>query len=137
MTLLAQMDWTQSLLAMVLIGICLFMILVILLQKGRGEGLAGAFGGGGGSGAFGAKTGDVFTWITVVVAGLFIMVSVMANYAFDQTPEKPAARTITIPIGDLEPAAAELETLPVTTDGDAGGASNTDQPSETDEPGDG
>ena len=110
MTILAQMDWTRSLLAMLLIGICLFLILVILLQKGRGEGLAGAFGGGGGSGAFGAKTGDVFTWITVVVAGMFVLVSVIANYAFDDSePEKPAVQTINIPIDEPSAVPAGLQ----------------------------
>lgn len=46
----------------------LFMMLVVLIQRGRGGGLAGAFGGAGGSSAFGTKAGDVFTKITVVVA---------------------------------------------------------------------
>ena len=75
--------------AVALIFVCLFLILVILLQKGRGGGLAGAFGGGGGSSAFGAKTGDVFTWITVVVAGVFLLLSVVANFAFDASPRPP------------------------------------------------
>ena len=45
------------------------MILVILIQRGRGGGLAGAFGGLGGSSAFGTRAGDVFTKITV---GIFV-----------------------------------------------------------------
>ena len=93
MTLLAQMSWIQSLLTVLLITICCLLMLVILVQKGRGEGLTGAFGGAGGSSAFGAKTGDVFTWITVVVAVLFLLVSVIANYAFDQSP-KPRATVV-------------------------------------------
>lgn len=48
-----------------------FMIVLILLQRGRGGGLAGAFGGAGGQSAFGAKAGDAFTRITVVVALLW------------------------------------------------------------------
>ncbi len=63
----------------------MLLMLVILLQKGRGGGLAGAFGGGGGSSAFGAKTGDVFTWITVVVAAVFILLAIGANFVFDQS----------------------------------------------------
>lgn len=154
MTLLAQMDWKQSALALLLIGICLFLMLVILLQKGRGEGLAGAFGGGGGSGAFGAKTGDVFTWITVVVAALFILMSVIANYAFDQSPENLSAQTITVPADGLPalpdeptstslPDATDQGALPATNDAaDSGDGTNakqpaTNQPAETDKPGDG
>lgn len=41
---------------------------IILLQRGRGGGLAGAFGGLGGQSAFGNKAGDVFTRITIVLA---------------------------------------------------------------------
>lgn len=83
---LAQMGLGQWLLAVLLILVCCFLMLVILLQRGRGTGLSGAFGGGGGSSAFGAKTGDVFTWITVVVAAIFLLGNVLGNYAFDQTP---------------------------------------------------
>ena len=83
--MLASMSWTQWLLSVVMICVCLFLMLVILLQRGRGGGIAAAFGGGGGSGAFGAKTGDVFTWITCVVAGIFVVLAVVANYAFDQS----------------------------------------------------
>jgi len=83
--MLALMTWPQWLLAVTLIGVCLFLMLVILLQRGRGGGVAGAFGGGGGSGAFGAKTGDVFTWITVVVATVFVGLAVAANFAFDES----------------------------------------------------
>jgi hypothetical protein len=46
--------------------------------------LAGAFGGGGG-GAFGAKTGDVFTWITVAFAGVFLLLTVLGNFVFEPT----------------------------------------------------
>jgi|GEM_PF-5929425 preprotein translocase subunit SecG len=55
--------------------VCALMILVILAQKPRGGGLAGAFGGAGGAStqtAFGAKTGDVMTWTTIVLFVLFI-----------------------------------------------------------------
>jgi preprotein translocase subunit SecG len=46
----------------------LFLVCVILIQRGKGGGLAGAFGGVGGSSAFGTKAGDVFTKITIGVA---------------------------------------------------------------------
>jgi preprotein translocase subunit SecG len=46
----------------------LFLICLILIQRGKGGGLAGAFGGMGGSSAFGTKAGDVFTRVTIYVA---------------------------------------------------------------------
>ncbi len=62
--------------------VCVLLILIILLQRGRGGGLSGAFGGAGGHTAFGAKTGDVFTWITVGFTVLFILLAVILNYLF-------------------------------------------------------
>ncbi len=54
----------------------LFLILLVLVQRGRGGGLAGAFGGMGGQSAFGTKAGDVFTKITMVTAAAWILLSV-------------------------------------------------------------
>jgi preprotein translocase subunit SecG len=51
----------------------LILIAIILLQRGRGGGLAGAFGGMGGQSAFGTKAGDVFTKITIVLATIWII----------------------------------------------------------------
>jgi len=60
--------------------VCVMLMIVILLQRGRGVGLAGAFGGAGGQSAFGSKTGDVFTWVTVALTGLFLVLAIVANY---------------------------------------------------------
>ena len=57
--------------AILLLGI--FMILLILIQRGKGGGLAGAFGGVGGSSAFGSRAGDTFTRITIYVAAVWIL----------------------------------------------------------------
>ena len=58
-------------------GIMLFitatlLILLVLVQRGRGGGLAGAFGGMGGQSAFGTKAGDLFTKVTITVAAVWI-----------------------------------------------------------------
>lgn len=84
MHMLADMTWPQLGMAFLLIVVCLFLMLVILIQRGRGGGLVGAFGGSSGQ-TFGAKTGDVFTWITVGFAAVFVLLSVFGNYAFDQS----------------------------------------------------
>lgn len=52
-----------------------FLIGLVLIQRGRGGGLAGAFGGMGGSSAFGTKAGDVFTWTTIVTAIVWFILS--------------------------------------------------------------
>lgn len=56
-----------------------FLILVVLVQRGRGGGLTGALGGAGGQSAFGAKAGDMFTRITVVVAVFWILLCIFAT----------------------------------------------------------
>ena len=58
--------------------ICLLLVVVVLLQKGRGGGLGAAFGGAGNA-AFGTRTGDVFTWITIVLTAMFLLLAVGAS----------------------------------------------------------
>ena len=58
--------------ANLLIG--LFLILLILIQRGKGGGLAGAFGGVGGSSPFGSRAGDAFTRYTITIATLWIWI---------------------------------------------------------------
>jgi preprotein translocase subunit SecG len=56
----------------------IFLILLVLIQRGRGGGLAGALGGMGGQSAFGTKAGDFFTKFTVGVAGVWILLCILA-----------------------------------------------------------
>jgi preprotein translocase subunit SecG len=63
---------------------CLFLICLILIQRGKGGGLAGAFGGVGGSSAFGTKSGDVFTRVTMVVASVWIILSMILVVLYNQ-----------------------------------------------------
>ena len=55
----------------------LFLICLVLIQRGKGGGLAGAFGGAGGSSAFGTKAGDVFTRVTMIAAGIWIALNML------------------------------------------------------------
>ncbi|MEX0704879.1 MAG: preprotein translocase subunit SecG [Planctomycetales bacterium] len=59
----------------------IFLMFIVLLQRGRGGGLAGAFGGLGGQSAFGTKAGDVFTKITVGVAVVWVILAGASNFA--------------------------------------------------------
>ncbi len=89
MSVLAAMTWGESILGVSFIVVCVLLILIVLLQKGRGGGLSGAFGGVGGHSAFGAKTGDVFTWLTVALAGLFLLLGVLGNCVLIPEPSPP------------------------------------------------
>ncbi|MBN2138307.1 MAG: preprotein translocase subunit SecG [Sedimentisphaerales bacterium] len=62
----------------VLFVLCsIVLVLVILIQKGRGGGLSAAFGGGGAGSILGSKTGDFLTWVTIVMVGLFLLLAVL------------------------------------------------------------
>ncbi len=74
MSMLATwLDFFANVAQVFLLILGLFLILVVLLQRGRGGGLAGAFGGAGGQSAFGTKAGDVFTKITIGIAVLWVV----------------------------------------------------------------
>ena len=109
------MFWTNvTSTLLMLIGV--FMIFIILLQRGRGGGLAGAFGGLGGQSAFGTKAGDVFTKITVglalcwvALAGItgFAMVSESGTFTAG-SESSPENSEFTAPVGEA-PAGEELD----------------------------
>lgn len=71
--------------------VAITLILIVMLQKGRGGGLSAAFGGGAGS-LLGTKTGDFLTWVTISLAALFIILSVvLAKYFRPSISEDLAA----------------------------------------------
>ena len=84
--------------------ICLILMMLVLIQKGRGGGLASAFGGGGGNTAFGSKTGDVLTWATSIVFGVFLILGVALNLIASEVNERKTG----VPV----PAAVEGSSLP-------------------------
>jgi preprotein translocase subunit SecG len=63
----------QIILPILLFLTSVFLVLLVLVQRGRGGGLAGAFGGLGGQSAFGTKAGDLFTRVTIFVAAFWII----------------------------------------------------------------
>jgi preprotein translocase subunit SecG len=64
--------WSHVLNALILF-LGLLLMLTILIQRGKGGGLVGAFGGAGGSSPFGSKAGDTFTRITLTMAGIWVL----------------------------------------------------------------
>jgi protein translocase SecG subunit len=105
---------------------------VILLQRGKGVGLSGAFGGTGGHTAFGAKTGDVMTWATVVGALILLATAVGLNYLFQPPPAPAAPVTPAAPAGGTE-TPIDLPPPPTKTSTPAG----TPVPAEKEVPGGG
>ena len=64
-----------------------FLMLLILVQRGKGGGLTGALGGMGGQSAFGAKAGDAFTKITTVTAIVWITLCMITIALFNPPPK--------------------------------------------------
>ena len=61
--------------------VCFLLILVILLQAGRGQGLTGAsFGGGNVQSLFGPRAADFMTKATTVAAIGFLLTSISLDY---------------------------------------------------------
>lgn len=79
--LLADIPWYFAPLNVLILLVGVFLMLLVLIQRGKGGGLAGALGGAGGSSAFGTRAGDQFTRITVYVA-LFWIFLIMITIKF-------------------------------------------------------
>lgn len=73
------MFWTNALINTLLVFyvlVCLFMILVVLMQRSKQEGLGAAFGGGFTDSVWGAQTSQVLVKTTVWLAALFFILSI-------------------------------------------------------------
>lgn len=66
--------------------VSLFLMLLILVQRGKGGGLTGALGGMGGQSAFGARAGDTFTKITTITAIIWITLCMLTIALFNPPP---------------------------------------------------
>jgi preprotein translocase subunit SecG len=105
--------------SIVFLFVGLLLIFVILLQRGRGGGLAGAFGGAGGQSAFGTKAGDVFTRITIGIAIVWVTMAVLTGYAM--TYESGKTRFVNEKAADSKDGGTEGAIEPVGGGGAAGG----------------
>src|SRR5256885_17167066 len=121
MQLLASVDWRHYMFMIPLGVLSVFLVLVILVQRGRGGGLTGALGGMGGQSAFGTKAGDLFTRITIVVAALWVLLAMAALKVLnphDVSGFNPALRGQAAPTqttqGGVLPATTQSTEAPAT-----------------------
>lgn len=100
------MGFASGLLNVLLVLSSLFLICLVLIQRGKGGGLAGAFGGVGGSSAFGTKAGDVFTRVTIITAGIWFLLA-MVQVAINNNG--PGARTSAFALDDESENPREID----------------------------
>lgn len=77
---LASIDWLSisiNLLLVTFVIICALMILMVLMQRPKQEGLGAAFGGGVTDQVFGASTTNVLQRTTIYLGSLFFIVSLI------------------------------------------------------------
>jgi preprotein translocase subunit SecG len=114
--------------AVVFIICAVVLILIVLIQKGKGGGLSAAFGGGMASGILGSKTGDFLTWVTIAMVGVFLALAVVmakfykpgiSDFGADQpqpTQQLPAQQP---PVRQQLPQSSEPPLAPAETGGES------------------
>src|SRR5580693_7072493 len=84
-----------TLLDIVHIFVCAFLMLVVLLQQGKGGGMGAAFGGGATAQVFGGRgAGNILTRATAVCAGIFMLTSVSLAYVSSSGDRDLKARIV-------------------------------------------
>jgi preprotein translocase subunit SecG len=76
-----------ALLVILLVLMSVFLIGVVLIQSGRGDGLSGAFGMGEGQAVFGDRAGDVLTKATSWAAILFMILCLAVTWQSKRSEE--------------------------------------------------
>jgi preprotein translocase subunit SecG len=96
--------------------ICFFLILVVLLQQGKGADIAGAFGGGGSQTAFGARGATTFlhkltTGAFIAFVALSLLLSILEarprSSVIKTVPAAASRAPAPVPPGQPAPPAAQ------------------------------
>jgi preprotein translocase subunit SecG len=101
--------------------VCIFLIAVVLLQRGKGAEMGAVFGGGASSTVFGSRgAGNFLTLLTKICAAVFMLTSLSLSYLLTQqageglfeggieaTQEDPFEQ-----VGTVIPEETDLETPP-------------------------
>jgi preprotein translocase subunit SecG len=128
---LLALSWQHYAFSIPLALLSVFLILVILVQRGRGGGLTGALGGMGGQSAFGTKAGDLFTRITIAVAAVWILLCMLALKVLNN-PTPAVAAPPPAKVAPKDPAKSGLPGATKTTDGKSAPDTGTPETKSTD-----
>jgi preprotein translocase subunit SecG len=109
--------------------VCIFLIIVVLLQSGKAADLAGAFGGMGSQTAFGPRgSATLLSKATTISAVLFMITSMalsilatrsagLGTTVLEDTQQKPAQTAPAVPPGPATPAPGAPQPITVTPNG--------------------
>jgi preprotein translocase subunit SecG len=92
--LFAEASWLATILNALILILCLLLTFLVLIQRGKGGGLAGAFGGAGGSSAFGSRAGDLFTRVTIILAAVWLLLIMVQVKVVQHTKESPSNQAL-------------------------------------------
>lgn len=98
--------------------VCVGLIVIVLLQADKGEGLAGAFGGGASNTVFGERgAGTIISKLTTIMAVVFMITSLLLSVYISKlesksgSPEITHAAPLSVPAGQM-PVAAQTPVAP-------------------------
>jgi preprotein translocase subunit SecG len=123
------------LLTIIHIFVCIFLVIVVLLQSGKAADLAGAFGGMGSQTAFGPRgSATVLSKATTIAAAIFMVTSltlaIMASRGSNSVSSvtersKPAAAKQAAPAPAQQPGQPTVTVTPMGANGAPAGGSKT------------
>lgn len=127
-----------GLMLLAFLAACVLLVLIVLVQKPQGGGLAGAFGSGAGSGqtAFGTRTGDALTLATIILFVVYLATAVGLTFAIRPGAAPSGDAALEAPADKQKPAenaptgAAPLTTTPVSAPSPAPSPAPTPPPAE-------
>src|SRR3954464_8309533 len=102
------MNLLINLLSVFFVLVALLMVLVILMQRPKNEGLGAAFGGGVTENIFGAQTTNVLANITRWLGGIFFVLSVLLSFLYSRytVPSSSAQQLLKASAASATPAPA-------------------------------
>lgn len=117
---LLAVGFIMTVVAVIFVICSVALVLIVLVQKGRGGGLSAAFGGGMASGILGSKTGDFLTWVTIVLVGIFLTLAVvMAKFYKPTISDYDVRQAQQFPVQQEQQQSSQLPLTPAAT-GDTG-----------------
>ena len=90
--------------------VSVFLVLVVLLQQGKGQDIAGAFGGGGSQANVGVRSGTtVLHRLTTVAAVMFMVTSLSLTIMISSPGSSSVISEDAVPVPIEEPAPLDAE----------------------------